>query len=240
MSCTSLRASALHSVTRDKGLEPLSKGHACRLPGAFRPLPHPFHHHLAGVRCLASVLLNRLHLELESLCNIHPEISAVRLEQVDLADGMRRTPFAVHPVASDDDSCQRREADGTVVGVDAVAGPRVVGHQHVRPPGAHKTCEFAAEGERLLQLAVLVAEEGEPGDAEDLGCGPPLPLPYLPQPPRRHLWVVAAAVPARAEDVVHLAPLAGPARDRAAAADVRVVRMGGDDQHAGWSSPPIL
>src|SRR3972149_9082948 len=193
MSCTSLRASALRSVTRDKGLEPLSKGHACLLPGTFRPLSPPFHHHLAGVRRLAPVLLNRLHLRLECLCDVHPEVGIVRLEQVDLADGMRRTPFAVHPVARDDDSCPRREAAGTVVGVDAVAGPRVVGHQHVRPQGAHKTCEFAAEGERLLQLAVLVAEEGEPGDAEDLGCGPLLRLPYLPQPLRRHLWGGTAA-----------------------------------------------
>src|SRR3990170_3740582 len=199
MSRTSFRMSFLRSVPRDQGLEPLGQRYTRLLAGALCPVPDPSHHRLAGVHGLTPMLPHRPHLDVERLRDVDPEVRAVRLEQVDLADRMRREAFSVHLVASGDDGGQRCEADGAVVRVDAVAGPGVVGHEHVRPETPDEARQFAAQGERLLQLAVLMTEESEPGNAQDLGRCPLLRLPYLPQALWRHLWVGAAPVPAGAK-----------------------------------------
>ena len=92
--------------------------------------------------------------------------------------------------------------------------------------------DVAAHLEGALQPAVGMAQEGEVGDPDAGGGGGLLLAAQL-----RHLdaalaTVRAAGVAVGDDAVRDVDPLAGPGRDRARAAEVDVVRMGGDDEDA--------
>src|SRR5205807_2147349 len=107
-----------------------------------------------------------------------------------------------HVVAGGGDGVERGLTDGAVVGMDLVALPGIEGEDDIGAAPADFEGEFAAEGDRDLNLAVVMAQEGNLFDAEDLGGGELFGLAGGGELFRRGAAVVAALVAASGEHVL--------------------------------------
>ena len=115
------------------------------------------------------------------------------------------------------------------VGV-GLGAPRVDAHHHVGPVLAYGPRDPLAELVVVLKGAVGYAQEGDLGDAHDVGSLLLFTFPYHSQPLPSHLRVTRALVAVGAKDVVALRPLADPSPYGATAPTFGIVRMGRHQQ----------
>ena len=133
-------------------------------------------------------------------------------------------------VASGDDAVDAQLAGSPVVGMQAVALPRVVAEHHVgAQPADHRT-HLAAHRPARIELTVDVAEEDHSRAAQQGRGGTLLVLALLDQPRDVHRAVPRALRAVGQHQVVHGAALACPLGQRGSRLELRVVGMGDDHE----------
>ena len=184
----------------------------------------------------------RLDLRLDDVADINGEVRLLGAPDEDLLHLVRLQPFVqvlreVEPVARGRiDGIDGGEAGGAVVRVvdEAVAHDelrRVVGEDSVGLDHADVSHHIAQELAAGGQLAIDVAIKKEDVlHAQHVGGGLLLLAAHRDESVRRHRWVVRALRAVGADEVVELPPLLRPDMGRAGAAEVGVVRVGGDGE----------
>ena len=119
-----------------------------------------------------------------------------------------------------------------MIRVRLVRTPGVRADDQVRLFVTDDAADLAAQSHRDFELAVVVAQEHALLDAERLRRGALLALPRARHLRRRGLEIVASLVAAREQAVHDGATGGGPLRDRAATAEIGVVRMREHHQRA--------
>ena len=107
---------------------------------------------------------------------------------------------------------------------------RVPGDHNVRLEATDLSHQLPPQLRRVLHEAVRVTQEDARADAQHLGGSALLLLPDLGQPLAGHLLIVAPLVTGGYEDVPNLPALRHPASHAAGAEELRIVRVGDDDQ----------
>src|SRR5207249_2124558 len=134
-----------------------------------------------------------------------------------------------HVVAREGIDAVERDARGDPViavgAAEVVGAPRVLRDEQVGLPLPDLSRDVAPQGAGVLHLAVGVAEELGPRDAERARGISLLLLADLRQPLGGHRAVARALVAVGDDHVRHLAAFLDQLRDRAARSELRVVRM---------------
>src|SRR5207245_100113 len=223
----------------DDTLERLRKRIILWLAQLGRSLTHTLLH--AGeILELALVTGEGLELQVHHLGDVDDDVGVVPLHHVNLADlvglvlghqlGKR------HVIARERiDAVEHDPGDRPVVAmrrVQVLRAQRLHGDHEVGAPGADLPGHVAAEVTRVLELAVLVAEELDALDAEHAGGFALLGLAGPGQALGRHRAVARALVAVGRDDVGHLAAVLDVLGHGAAGAELRVVGMRGDHHDA--------
>src|SRR3989442_2909 len=196
--------------------------------------------HRREVLELARVAGERLDLEVHDLADVHHHVRVLPLHDVDLPYLVRlelRHQLGEGEVIAREriDAVQRDAADDAVVavrGAEVVRPPWVLADDHVGPVAPDLARHLEPQLARVLDLAVGIAEERDLLDAERARGVTLLLGPDLGQPRRGHRAVALAPVAAGDDDEGDGLALLDELRHRAARAELAVIGVGGDHQHA--------
>jgi hypothetical protein len=105
-----------------------------------------------------------------------------------------------------------------------------MGNHHPWPDLPDNAREITAKHWGHLQVAVFLAQEEDAIDAEHVCRGPLFALAYSGKLTRIYFAILGAAATIRAHDVVDVLLVLPEHGDRATCPELRVVRMGADDE----------
>lgn len=199
-----------------------------------------------GVAHLTDVATQSLDLAVEAHTNVDPFVRVRRAPEVYFFDFMwqqaalfvRRElqPIArgwVHRIQSRGAHCSVVRVVDAAVGIDRC---RIVGTDDARadPPNFSNNCFPKLEGRG--KLTILEVEKSYFLCSNHGGGSSLLSLAYLDEPLGGHLGVMGAFVTTRADEIINLSTLAGPACACATTRELGVIGVSPDDENANWLS----
>ncbi len=181
---------------------------------------------------LAAVTEQRVDLARERRVHVLDVVDDLRLEEQETVgpvrlDGLLREEMRV---ARGNDTVDRQPARLVVIRVEAVALPRVVTEQDLRPDPANRLADRGALGSRPLELPVDEPEEVHGARTERRRGGTLLVLASRHEGGRVLARVPRSLRAVGEDEQLHVGARRGPLRERRPAPELDVVRMGADRQ----------